>query len=100
MTTTLLLPETAIATFCAAHGIRRLWLFGSILRDDHTPDSDIDVLVELEPDAGVGFLGLSRMERELSQLLGRRADLNTIGSISPHFRDQVLQDAEMVFERP
>lgn len=100
MTTTMFLPDTAIATFCTTHRIRRLWLFGSILRDDYTPDSDVDVLVELEPDAGVGFFGLSRMERELSRLLGRPADLNTIGSISPYFRDQVLQDAEMVFERP
>lgn len=91
------LPEEEIADFCRRHGISRLALFGSVLRDDFQPDSDVDVLVEFEPARVPGLLGLARMERELSSLLGRKADLNTPGFLSPYFRQEVLAEAEVHF---
>jgi len=90
-------PHTRIVEFCRRHRIRRLSLFGSVLRDDFTPDSDVDVLVEFEPDERVG-LRFFRIELELSDILGRKADLNTPGFLSPYFRDEVLAEAEVVYD--
>ena len=88
------LPRLAIATFCRAHGIRRLAVFGSALRDDFRSDSDIDLLVEFEPGRAPGLFGVARMERELSALLGgRKVDLRTPADLSPYFRQQVLDEA-------
>jgi predicted nucleotidyltransferase len=86
------IPEDKIADFCRRHHIRTLALFGSILRDDFGPDSDIDVLVEFDPEhiPGLAFFG---MEEELSQILGRKVDLNTKEWLSPYFRQQVQQEA-------
>lgn len=86
-----------IADFCRRHHIRRLALFGSVLRDDFRPDSDIDVLVEFEPDHIPG-LAFFVMQRELSEILGRPVDLNTPGSLSRYFRDQVLAEAEIQYD--
>lgn len=82
-----------IAEFCRRNGIRKLSLFGSILRDDFRPDSDIDVLVEFEPGSRVGLFRLTGMEIELSEVLGHKVDLNTPGFLSPYFRDRVLAEA-------
>ena len=92
------IPEDEIAEFCRRNRIRRLALFGSVLRDDFTPQSDVDVLVEFEPDARVGLMGLARMEIELSGLLGRKVDLNTPGYLSDYFRDEVLAEAEVKYD--
>ena len=92
------IPKEQIAEFCRRNHIRRLALFGSVLREDFTADSDVDVLVEFEPDARVGLLGLARMEIELSELLGRKVDLNTPGFLSPYFRDEVLAEAEAQYD--
>jgi predicted nucleotidyltransferase len=91
------IPKEQIAEFCRRNRVRRLALFGSVLREDFTPDSDIDVLVEFEPDARVGlrFFGL---EDELSQILGRKVDLNTPGFLSNYFRDEVLAEAEVYYD--
>lgn len=86
----------AIRDFCQRHRIRRLALFGSVLREDFRPDSDVDVLVEFEPETRVG-LRFFAMERELSDILGRKVDLNTPGFLSPYFRDEVLEEAEDVY---
>lgn len=86
-----------IAAFCRANRIRRLALFGSILRDDFGPDSDVDVLVEFEPGARTG-LAFFRMQRELSEMFGRPVDLNTPGFLSRYFRDQVLHEAEVLYD--
>jgi predicted nucleotidyltransferase len=91
------IPEEAVAEFCRQHGIRRLSLFGSILRDDFGPGSDIDVLVEFEPGTRVG-LRFFTMERELSQLFGRKVDLNTPGFLSKYFRDEVLAEAVVQYD--
>jgi len=82
-----------IAAFCRSHHVRRLAFFGSVLRDDFTPVSDIDVLVEFEP-GHVPGLAFFSMERELTEILGRKVDLNTPGFLSRYFRDQVLAEAE------
>lgn len=89
------IPKDKIAEFCRRNRIHRLALFGSVLRDDFGPESDVDVLVEFEPDARVGFFELYDMEQELGRLLGgRKVDLNTSKSLSKYFRDEVMQEAE------
>lgn len=80
-----------VARFCKKNHIRKLAVFGSFLRDDFSPESDIDVLVEFEPGFRVGFMGLARMERELGAILGRKVDLRTPAELSPHFREEVLR---------
>jgi hypothetical protein len=82
-----------IERFCRRHRIRRLALFGSVLRDDFGPDSDVDVLVEFE-DGHVPGLAFFGMEAELSKILGRKVDLNTPQFLSRHFRENVLAEAE------
>jgi len=79
------LPHDAIAAFCQRHHIRRLALFGSVLRDDFTPDSDVDVLVEFEAGHAPGWEFIA-IQDELSEILGRSVDLNTPGFLSRHFR--------------
>ena len=92
------IPQANIAAFCQWHHIRRLALFGSVLRDDFRPDSDIDVLVEFGASHAPGLIRLAGMELELSDLLGgRRVDLNTPLCLSPYFRDEVLATAERVY---
>lgn len=88
------IPQEKIAEFCRRHYIRRLALFGSALRDNFTPDSDVDVLVEFEPGTRVGMIRLAGIELELSSILGRKVDMNTPGFISKYFRNQVLEEAE------
>ena len=94
----LAIPYVQIAEFCQRHHIRKLALFGSVLRDDFAPDSDIDVLVEFEPETVVG-LKLIHIQDELSTLLGREVDLNTAGFLSQHFRDSALKSAHVIYER-
>jgi uncharacterized protein len=90
-------PKERIAEFCRQNHIRRLALFGSVLREDFRPDSDVDVLVEFEPGTRVGlrFFGL---ERELSEILGRKVNLNTPGFLSRYFRDEVMAEAEVQYD--
>jgi predicted nucleotidyltransferase len=92
--------RSALAEFCRRHHIRRLAFFGSVLRDDFRPESDVDVLVEFDPGRAVGLIRLAGMERELSQLLGRPADLNTEGFLSPYFRSEVVREAEVQYAAP
>ncbi len=99
MSTKIPLPTELISAFCHSHRIRRLALFGSMLRDDFAPDSDVDVLVELDPKAKVGLIRLARIENELSRMLGRRADVSTAASLSPYFRDRVRREAAVAYEQ-
>jgi predicted nucleotidyltransferase len=87
------LDREAVATFCRRHHVLRLALFGSVLRDDFTPASDVDVLVEFEP-GHVPGLAFFSMEAELSALVRRKVDLNTPGFLSRYFLDRVLGEAE------
>jgi len=87
-----------VADFCRRHHIKKLSLFGSVLRDDWTPESDVDVLVEFEPDHVPGFLRLGRMQDELSELLGgRQVDLLTPNFINRRIRARVLAEAEVQY---
>ena len=90
------IDRTRVAAFCRAHGIRRLAIFGSALRDDFRPESDLDVLVEFRPGMtpGLAFFGL---DQELSEIVGRRVDLQTPASVSRYFRDRVLAEAEDLY---
>ncbi len=83
------LRPKAIAELCKRHHVRRLALFGSVLRHDFRPDSDVDVLVEFEPGKTPGF-GFITIQDELSDLLGRKVDLNTPACLSRFYRDEVL----------
>jgi len=91
------IPKQKIAEFCRKNHIRRLALFGSVLRDDFTPDSDVDVLVEFEPGVRVG-LRFFRIELELCEIMARKVDLNTFGFLSSHFRGDVLAQAEVLYD--
>jgi hypothetical protein len=93
------IPKKKIAEFCRRNRIRRLAFFGSVLRDDFGPDSDVDVLVEFEPDARVGLITLSGMEIDLSRLLERKVEIHTVKDLNPYFRDEVLQAAEAQYEQ-
>jgi len=87
----------ALAGLCRKHLICRLALFGSVLKGTDRPDSDVDFLVEFQPDAVPGFLGLAEIEAQLSVLFGRPVDLRTANELSPYFRQAVEQTAEVQF---
>ena len=90
------IPKEQIANFCRRHHIRRLSLFGSRMQGTAKPDSDLDVLVEFDPQNTPG-LDFFSMQDELSSILGVKVDLNTPGFISPYFRDEVVQHAELIY---
>lgn len=92
------IPYDEIAAFCERHHIRKLSLFGSVLRDDFRPDSDVDVLVEFEAGQTPGWKIVS-MEQELSAILQRRVDFRTAEELSRHFRQTVQNTALTVYER-
>ena len=82
-----------LAEFCKRHHIRKLAIFGSVLRDDFSDDSDVDVLVEFDSEHIPGLLALAGMERELSGILGRKVDMRTPEDLSRYFRDEVVRNA-------
>lgn len=90
------IPREQVADFCRRHRIQKMALFGSVLRDDFGPGSDVDVLVEFEPGFVPG-LSLFAMELELSKILGRRVDLNTPAFLSEYFRGNVLAEAGVAY---
>lgn len=97
--TRLMVPQEEIAAFCRRYHIRRLALFGSVLRSGFGPESDVDVLVEFAPGHTPGFFKLFDMEEELSALLGgRKVDLRTPEDLSRYFRDEVVASAEVQYE--
>jgi len=93
------IDRAQIAAFCRRHCVGKLSVFGSVLRRDFGPESDVDVLVEFEPGAVVGLLDLAEMEFELSDLLDRRVDLRTPSELSRYFRNRVLAEAEPQYVR-
>jgi uncharacterized protein len=91
----LAIPQQQMAEFCRRNQIRKLSLFGSVLKGTARPDSDVDMLVEFLPGARPSMIDMSRMEYELSDLLGgRHVDLRTAGDLSRYFRDEVVREAE------
>jgi len=95
--TAIKLPRDKIANFCRAQHILKLSLFGSVLRDDFSENSDVDFLVEFEPGQSVGFLKLAGMELELAEIIGRKVDLRTPAELSRYFRQDVLDTAEVQY---
>ena len=91
-------PRAVVAEFCQKHHIRRLSLFGSVLRDDFRPDSDIDILVEFEPGYVPSLLRMAGLELELSGLLERKVDLRTALELSRYFRQDVIDNAQLIYE--
>ncbi|MEG4443431.1 nucleotidyltransferase family protein [Microcoleus sp. AT9_B5] len=93
------ISKEEIDQFCQRHNIRKLSLFGSVLRDDFTPESDIDFLVEFEPGKTPGYFKIISMEMELSELLeGRKIDLRTPNELSVYFRDRVMAEAVVQYD--
>ncbi|MBW2607085.1 MAG: nucleotidyltransferase family protein [Deltaproteobacteria bacterium] len=92
------LPKDRITEFCVRNRVRRLSLFGSVLREDFGPDSDVDILVEFEPGARMGLIRLSGLEIELGKIVGRKVDLNTPGFLSKYYRDQILTEADVQYD--
>ncbi len=90
-------PEQPIADLCARYGVARLSLFGSILRDDFSPESDVDVLVEFPKDSEYSLLDLGGLMVELEALVGRRVDVRTAGFLSHYFRDRVVRSARLLY---
>ncbi|MBL8136750.1 MAG: nucleotidyltransferase family protein [Acidobacteria bacterium] len=93
MTPRVPVPTAAIADFCRKWQVTEFALFGSVLRDDFRPDSDVDVLVDFEPAHAVGLIGLAALQRELAALIRRNVDLRTPNDRSPCFRDDVMHSA-------
>ncbi len=91
------IDKEKITSFCRKNHIRRLALFGSVIRDDFGPNSDVDVLVEFEPGRVPG-LAFFRMQNEMSEIIGRKVDLNTLQDLSKYFREEVLAEAEVQYD--
>ena len=91
------IPKERIVEFCHRHHIVKLALFGSVLRDDFRPDSDIDILVEFEPDHTAGLLQMARLELTLGEMIGRKVDLRTPADLSRYFRDEVVRSSEVQY---
>jgi len=98
-TTNISLPKDRLAAFCRKNHVATLSFFGSVLREDFGPDSDVDVLVEFEEGHVPGMIGLARMEEELSALFGRKVDLRTPRDLSRYFRDEVVRSAAAQYAR-
>jgi uncharacterized protein len=92
-------PTDELADLCRRYHVRRLALFGSALRDDFRPESDLDLLVEFEPGTRIG-LRFFALERELSRIFERKVDLNTANFLSPYFRNDVLAEALDLYVSP
>ena len=91
------LPKERIEEFCKRHHIRKLSLFGSALRDDFSPESDLDILVEFDPAHIPGFIRLAGMEIELTEILRRKVDMRTAQDLSRYFRDEVLNSSKVQY---
>lgn len=89
-------PEDQLADFCRRHGVKKLAVFGSILHDGFSPDSDVDILVEFQHDRTPGMFGFGGMILELSRIIGRRVDLRTPFDLSRYFRPLVLKEARVL----
>jgi uncharacterized protein len=93
------LPRQQIAEFCRRHAIRRLALFGSVLRTDFRDESDVDVLVDFTPEAKVNFFQFVEVQDSLQRILNREIDLHTEQSLGPTIRSDILASAEVIYEQ-
>lgn len=92
------LPIEEISAYCRTQPIQRLSVFGSVLRQDFSPQSDVDLLVEFVPGARITYFDLYDMQQSLAALIGREVDLLTAQAISPYFADSVRNDAQVIYE--
>ena len=92
-----MLPMNEISAFCRRNGIRKLSLYGSALGENFHLDSDVDLLVEFEPSRKVGMIKMAALERELSEMIGRKVDLRTVAELSRYFRTEVLENCEVQY---
>ena len=92
------IPKDKISEFCKQNQVRRLSLFGSVLREDFGPESDVDILVEFEPGTRMGLIRLSGLEIELGKIIGHKVDLNTPGFLNKYYRDQILAEADVQYD--
>jgi len=92
------IPKKQLAEFCKNNHITKLSLFGSAIRDDFGPNSDVDMLVEFGPEARFGLIGFAGLELELSEILGRKVDLNTPDCVSKYYREKVFAEAEVQYD--
>ena len=93
------LPEDEIREYCAGQPIKRLSVFGSALRNELTPESDIDLLVEYLPEARIGLFDMSGHLTDLSEIVGRQVDLCTPNGLSPYIRDEILESARIIYAK-
>lgn len=93
------IDDEVIRAFCKENGIVRFALFGSIIRDDFRPESDIDIIVEFSPDVQIGLFGIAKLERELTEMFGRTSEIHTYNGLHPQYRDEVLDSAEVRYEQ-
>ena len=91
------IPKEVLAEYCRKYHVKKLSYFGSVLRDDFNPQSDIDILVEFEPGHVPGLFGLAGMEAELTSLVKRKVDIRTVEDLSRYFRQDVINSAEVGF---
>lgn len=98
LNTNITLPINTIRAYCDILPIRKLSLFGSVLSDNFTVESDVDILVEFEPDSGITYFDLYDIQQTLSQMIGREVDLLTPNALSDYFRDDVLNTAQVIYE--
>lgn len=91
------IPQEQLSEFCRRNGVRSLALFGSVLRADFRPDSDVDILVEFDPAVRIGFMALGRMQRELEAIFHRPVDLVPREGLKPRIRSRVLDSSEIVY---
>ncbi len=92
------ISKDKIADFCKQNQVRRLSFFGSVLRKDFGPDSDVDILVEFEPGTRMGLIRLSGLEIELGEIVRRKVDLNTPGFLNKYYRDKILTEADVQYD--
>ena len=90
-------PDEGMVRFCQQYHVQRLAFFGSVLRSDFRPDSDLDILVKFSPAARVGFMTLGRMKRELSEIFQRKVDLVLEDGLKPAIRSDILAEAQEVY---
>lgn len=90
--------DSQLLAFCQKYHIRKLALFGSVLREDFHSQSDVDVVVKFKQEAKVGFFELIDIEMELSTLMGRKVDLNTYGFLSPRIQQRVVEQEHILYE--
>lgn len=98
MTSRIPVPQQEVAAFCKRNRIRRLSFFGSVIRDDFAPDSDVDVLVDFEGGTRVGYIAWMRMQRELDAILGRKTEIYRPSGFREWLREEVVGSAELQYE--